>query len=547
MRQELDQVEIELLIPGLCTMDVKIPVKSSIDQIKKCLINHVNQQLLSSENKTVNKSWTVLAMFGHDTMYDLPLETDAVELRVQHQRLREMFGLEVVNGAVEWNANCRFALVIISINFQREGRTYQEPWTFEHTERPGAKATLLENNLVSTHLRAWDFVTGQAFASKNPIVFSFAENVRDKRQFMKISTSANTAQQFHAPGEGGILGMGNNAIVHHVELEPTSPISSIDCVGTHPKEWDAAVKRPFSLSKMLAFLKSSSEAGLAKRMRFANLLNNDGRVVHFYGLGVALSANADKPHEYKFEATLLARYEKEFSTYTMKRFMEDYTSRIATTIDPPDIQKWRDNFTLISVKVLLVSLLNAFRDLTLMGVQAFDFNHLSNVLVSRDYQTVKLLDIDGNSKGSIQFPSEYIHGQEVSSSDMTSCRPIQQSVHKPALDIDLNVVLPTVVNQLLLGKGRGKSFVENKKREIWKAPEEKAKELVKEVIRENFFKEFVNNHQQQNCEHDNVKREKHIAKVAEWYYAMLKKQAPWGNWTNDIYDSMRVIDHLPVA
>lgn len=37
---------------------------------------------------------------------------------------------------------------------------------------------------------------------------------------MNISTSEDgERQQFDAPGEGGILGMGNNAIVHHVELE----------------------------------------------------------------------------------------------------------------------------------------------------------------------------------------------------------------------------------------------------------------------------------------------------------------------------------------
>lgn len=92
-----------------------------------------------------------------------------------------------------------------------------------------------------------------------------------------------------------------------------------------------------------------------------------------------------------------------------------------------------------------VSLLNGFRDLTLMGVQvrkcceirnvcflilptdsadsvfhhahgviattnvalpwyrqAFDFNHMNNVLISRDCRKARLIDIDGNSKGSIQ-------------------------------------------------------------------------------------------------------------------------------------------------
>lgn len=562
VEREKKLVEIELLIPGLCTMEVKIPVESTIAAVKQCLIDHANQHLLRDEGKAVAKSWLVLAGFGHDTMYDFPLETDAIDLKVQLQRLEELFGLEIVpistprdgqqqedpsqhappQRGVRWNSKCRFALVIFSVYFKKEDEVYQEPWTFEHTERPGAQATLLENSLISTYLRAWDFVTGQAFASKHPVVFSFAEDPRDKRQFMKISTSANEAQQFHAPGEGGILGMGANAIVHHAELEPTSPLSSTDDATVHPQEWDAAVKRPFGLSKMLASLESSSEAGLAKRVRVANSLNSDGRVVFFYGLGVALSANAHRPTQYKFEATLLARYEEEFSTYTMRKFMEEYTAKRLTD---PDVEKWRCDFSLISVKVLLVSLLNAFRDLTLMGVQAFDFNHLNNVLVSRDHQTVKLLDIDGNSKGSIQFPSEYIEGTEgtalASSGSMGSPRP--RAIHKPALDVDLNTVLPTVVYQLLLGKGRGTGFVVDKKSEIWKASPEKAKELFKDVIRENFFSPST----VLQDEEARIKTEKHLAKVAEWFYAMLKKQDPWGNWSKDIYDAMRCIDHLPIA
>ncbi len=66
-----------------------------------------------------------------------------------------------------------------------------------------APATLLENTLRSTHLRAWDFVTGEALASKLPIVFSFAEDAHDRRAFMAVSRSAGTLQRFHEPGEGG--------------------------------------------------------------------------------------------------------------------------------------------------------------------------------------------------------------------------------------------------------------------------------------------------------------------------------------------------------
>ena len=35
-------------------------------------------------------------------------------------------------------------------------------------------------------------------------------------------------------------------------------------------------------------------------------------------------------------------------------------------------------------------------------VKAFDFNHMNNVLISRDCRKARLIDIDGNSKGSIQ-------------------------------------------------------------------------------------------------------------------------------------------------
>ena len=110
-------------------------------------------------------------------------------------------------------------------------------------------------------------------------------------------------------------------------------------------------------------------------------------------------------------------------------------------------------FSLIKVKVLLVSLLNAFRDLTLMGVQAFDFNHLNNVLVSRDYRHARLIDIDGNSKGSIQVPSNYFQCLGGDADSPTS------RLHKPALDVDLSTLLPVVIQELLFGKGRGKQFV----------------------------------------------------------------------------------------
>ena len=557
-------VEVELLIPGLCTMDVKIAKESSIREVKERLIQHANDFLLShyssrnngsragtnsnsvlpTTSSKVAKSWMVLAMFGYDDMYDFPLEKETIELGVQLELMQTMFQLEVFTPVgkteqyVRWNSTCRFALVIFSV-FQTNdvsGFTWEEPWTFVHQERPGAPATFLEYNLLTTHLRAWDFVTGQSYTSITPIVFSYSPDPRDKRQFMRISTSANQPVQFHAPGEGGILGMGANAIVHRVELgkivqsiNSREPGFLDDC----PPEdrWDAAVKRHFSLDKMTAFLGNNSEAGLAKRIRMASVLNSDGRVVEFYGLGVGLAANSSNEHEFKFEAMLLSKYEEDFSTYTMKKFMRDYLLPLdrASPDERANIEQMQAKFSLISVKVLLVSLLNAFRDLTLMGVQAFDFAHLSNVLVSGDYRLCRLIDIDGDSKGSIQLEdtADYIRGSP-------------GTFHKPSLDIDLNAVLPTLVEQLILGKGRGNGFVTNKRSEIWHASPEKARQLIMEVLCENFY---ANVH----GEDDTFKANKHMYKVALWFYASLKKLPPWGNWTRDIYDAMRCIDHLPIA
>jgi hypothetical protein len=260
-----EYVEIELLIPGLMAMEAIIPVPSSISEVKTILVDYANTYLLKSEQREVAKSWMVLATFGEDSMYDLPLEEEAIEKSVQINRLEQMFHLRTAEEAaavvpvvaaaeaeaavsssipshrpvgmegsknnnndriVYWTSKCRFALVIFSVytgsvdededndndnnddeNNKNHRRRYQEPWTFQHQERPGAPATLLENTLISTRLRGWDFCDGQAYASKEPIVFSFSpDGASDKRQFMKISTCSQQSQQFEAPGEGGILG-----------------------------------------------------------------------------------------------------------------------------------------------------------------------------------------------------------------------------------------------------------------------------------------------------------------------------------------------------
>jgi len=89
------KVEIELLIPGLCTMEVRIPKTSTINTVKQTLIQHANENLLKHDEQPakVAKAWLILAMFGKDDMYDIPLESEAVELRVQLERMKSMFGL----------------------------------------------------------------------------------------------------------------------------------------------------------------------------------------------------------------------------------------------------------------------------------------------------------------------------------------------------------------------------------------------------------------------------------------------------------------------
>ena len=309
---------------------------------------------------------------------------------VQVERLRAVFGLEAMDDPasadcrLRWSSSCRFELVLFSVT--RAGADWPEPFVFRHQERPGAPGTLLAESLADPHLRAWDFVTGEAFRSATPIVFSYSTDPSSRRDFMNISTSREgERQQFTAPGEGGILGMGNNAIVHHVELEavqraPATPASPVPPVSPGlfrlqslsdaiaEKTWDAAVKRAFSLPKMLGALETKAEAGTAKRLRMAGALNRHGRLLYTYGVGIALASDNNNHDEYKFEATLLSQYQQDFASYTMKRFMEDYTTVTARARLQPEerarIETLQVQFSLIKVKVLLVSLLNAFRVLS---------------------------------------------------------------------------------------------------------------------------------------------------------------------------------------
>jgi len=226
---------------------------------------------------------------------------------------------------------------------------------------------------------------------------------------------------------------------------------------------------------------------------------------------------------------LLSKYEEDFSTYTMRCFLEEYTKQ--------DVSSKLQDFSITGVKILLVSLLNAFRDLTLMGIEAFDFNHLNNVLVSRDYTSVRLIDIDGNSQGSIHYPTLTSFASPSAGNGATS------NLTKPSLNVDLNILLPAIVEQLVLGKGRGASFVCNKRSEIWRVDEAEAKMTIRSVVLENFYPQI----RADGNDEATQRAVRHCTRIAEWFFCLLKKRSPWSDWTVDIYNAMRCIDHLPIS
>jgi len=368
--------------------------------------------------------------------------------------------------------------------------------------------------------------------------------------------------------------MGSNAIVHHCELTRNAATEAATCTRGVERQssddsdrWDAAVKRQFSLPKMLAFIEHRNEAGVAKRLRMAGQLNQ-GRLLHFYGLGIALASNNEQHDLYKLEAVLLSQFQPDFSSYTLKRFMDDYMRPITRgaieAAERDRLEAMHETLTLIKVKVLLVSLLNGFRDLTLMGVQAFDFNHLNNVLISRDYHKARLIDIDGGSRGSIDIDSR---------GAPSDIRPAAgpEDLHRPALDVDLATLLPLVLQQLMFGKGRGKSFVDETVSQVRRAKSgDEAKAIITRVLRTSFFADSAeqvpkvslatrNAHRRatglpeqsaEEMEEQNSREladNKHLHRLVEWLYAVLLKRTPWEAWTNDIYDAMRCIDHLPIG
>uniref|UniRef100_A0A7S0FHH9 Protein kinase domain-containing protein n=1 Tax=Minutocellus polymorphus TaxID=265543 RepID=A0A7S0FHH9_9STRA len=221
----------------------------------------------------------------------------------------------------------------------------------------------------------------------------------------------------------------------------------------------------------------------------------------------------------------------------MRRFMEDY---IAIPERLPEerraeVIQLQEKFTIILVKTFLVSLLNAFRDLTLMGVHSFDFNHMNNVLVSRDHRGVRLIDIDGiGRRGSEDY---YLHDSV--SEDSVDLHPPPGMPRKPSLDIDLVTVLPGAISKLLLGKGRGPAFVTNTGSQIWHSKPDEAREIIKKVLRENFFPHVLS-------EEERAKTDRYLSRVSDWFYNVYKRQDPWNTYTRDIYDAMRCVDHLPI-
>ena len=192
------------------------------------------------------------------------------------------------------------------------------------------------------------------------------------------------------------------------------------------------------------------------------------------------------------------------------------------------------------------------------GAQEFDFNHLNNVLISRDCRKARLIDIDGASQGSIQFPSRYIDGRDTVAPAAASGggeheHNASEELHRPALRIDLATLLPLIVQQLMFGKGRGNQFVTEQISLVRRAPsEDAAKGIIAATLRENFFgilrADAPSGPRGTAASGDGTSHAaRHLAKVVEWFYALLMKRPPWTTWTKDIYDAMRMIDHLPIG
>jgi protein-tyrosine phosphatase len=238
-------VTSELQVPGLGTFNVRVPAVCTVPVLKQHLVAHLNGLHATAWRGTVGSSWLVFSMFGGPDL-SMILEETAVERSVQLARLVSTCGLDVVGdklseeNAVCWSGSCRFELILFSIEESADagsgsGGGRHRPFTFRHIERENAPGTLL-SEATETHLRAWDFGTGEAYLSAQPIVFSFSNDARQKREFTEISTSSGRERQtFDDPAkgsEGAILGMGANAVVHRVRLEKVRRVISEGQQGT---------------------------------------------------------------------------------------------------------------------------------------------------------------------------------------------------------------------------------------------------------------------------------------------------------------------------
>ena len=62
-----NEVQVELLVPGLRTINARIPVPSSIASVKAALVRQVDDDLASQgDPRRVGASWAIFQTFGHD-------------------------------------------------------------------------------------------------------------------------------------------------------------------------------------------------------------------------------------------------------------------------------------------------------------------------------------------------------------------------------------------------------------------------------------------------------------------------------------------------
>ena len=116
------------------------------------------------------------------------------------------------------------------------------------------------------------------------------------------------------------------------------------------------------------------------------------------------------------------------------------------------------------------------------------------------------------------------------------------------------------MQQLLLAKGRGPSFVTNKISEVRRAAcksDDKAKAILRTLLRDAFFGELANERADELANERADPAEPptgaaasaeavHLDSLAEWLFAVILKRAPWTTWTDDLYDCMRCIDFMPI-